>query len=89
MYSGKFKVGDKVLITRASTEEEYNLWGDGWISDMDKYIGSFCVIEAVYEEDNTAYLSNAGDWAYPIFVLKNANEDKSGQMLFDFMYEEN
>ena len=79
----KFKIGDKVIISRASTEEEDSKWDDAWVSPMNKYIGNECIITHLCE-NGVVILTNSGAWQYPIFVLKPVEK----QMLFSFMYED-
>ena len=90
----KFKVGDKVRVLRASTDEEHDLWVDSWVPfSMDKYIGEVHTIIDIltYSTDfvpNPEYatyrLSNS--YIFPEFVLQN--EIQIGQqLLFSFMEE--
>ena len=84
----KFKVGDKVRVMRASTDEEYDLWKDTWAGDMSEYIGKvLTVIEVLNTEDYYKaykyYLSDI-NLNFPEFVLQN--EIRIGQqLLFNFM----
>jgi hypothetical protein len=85
----KFEVGDKVRILRASTDEEYDLWGDAWCDSwMGENIGKVLIVNDLQNWDNCyeycKYRLN-GYW-YPEFVLEN--EIRVGeQLLFSFMKE--
>lgn len=85
----KFKVGDKVLITKAAKDGE-NQWETYWTSNMDCTIGKVFTIrrEWCYREDkktNSYYLDGefseplARNCVFPDFVfklIKNKKEPK-------------
>lgn len=64
-----FEKGDKVLVTRASTEGEGRKWADSWVPSMDKAIGKACEIIRINEGSITLG-GKGGLWNYPPFVLK-------------------
>ena len=87
----KFKVGDKVKVIRASTDEENDLWWDSWISEMSNYIGNKYTIlgrSTTGDEYGATYpkycLNNGGPDTYnfPEFVLQDAIVGRQ-LMLFD------
>ena len=79
------KVGDKVIITRASTdkEREENLWHNCWVEDnMGVWIGKTVTIREVnFGCKNEVYLEEVS-WGWPTFVMKKVDS----QLLFNFMY---
>ena len=90
----KFKVGDKVKVLRASTEEEHDLWMDTWMPSMNDAIGKVCTIR--YCDSNDYWNS---DTKYPKYHLKEYNSNFpefvlqskiqiGQQLLFDFAKEE-
>jgi hypothetical protein len=86
----KFKVGDKVRVLRASTEEEYDLWRDSWQPSMNRVVGKVMTIIRVYPNNCSPYpkycLEGTG-MNFPEFVLEK--EIRIGQQLmFDFMRED-
>lgn len=88
MREPKFKVGDKVKVLRASTDEEHDLWKDSWGHGMDKYIGKVLTVIAVLNTEDCykAYKYCLSDIRlnFPEFVLQN--EIRIGQqLLFSFM----
>ena len=90
MRKPKFKVGDKVKVLRASTEEEHDLWGDSWVPEMYKSIGKILTIDYIYsdeyreEYDCHKYSLEECGYCYPEFVLQKVNE-VGKQLLFSFM----
>jgi hypothetical protein len=83
----KFKVGDNVRVLRASTNEEHDLWMDGWVTSMNNVIGKVMTIE---------YVNRNGDNLYPKYRFKEIalnfpefvleKEIQGGdQLLFAFM----
>ena len=80
------KVGDKVIITRASTKKERKekLWYGWWVEDdMDDWIGKTVIIREVgYCGKNQAYLEEVG-YGWPTFVM----EKVGSQLLFNFMQD--
>ena len=82
----KFKVGDKVKVLRASTNEEEHLWCDVWVPDsMDIMIGKEGTIIYIYTEGNYDSPSYSfGGYTVPEFVLQKVNE-VGQQLLFSFM----
>ena len=49
----KFKVGDKVRVLRVPTEEEYDLWKDSWLLEMDSAIGNeYTISHCITREAN-------------------------------------
>lgn len=90
MRKPKFKVGNKVRVLRASTDEEHDLWGDSWVEGMDENIGKVLTIDYIYcdewqkEYEYCKCTMGESGFAYPEFVLEN--EIQVGQqLLFDFM----
>lgn len=87
----KFKVGDKVRVLRASTQEEYGMWKDSWMPSMNRVVGKVMTINYVYLNDypqnHTLYPKYRFEGIglnFPEFVLEN--EIQVGrQLLFDFM----
>ena len=79
------KAGDKVIITRASTdkEREENLWHNCWVEDnMGVWIGKTVTIREVnFGCKNEVYLEEVS-WGWPTFVMKKVGS----QLLFNFMY---
>ena len=90
MKKPKFKVGDKVKVLRASTEEEHDLWGDSWMGEMTKRVKQVLTIEYIYcdgyqeEYDYCKYIMKEDGYAYPEFVLQN-DMRVGQQLLFNFM----
>lgn len=82
-YNG-LKVGDKVVITRASTKEDRDaeLWYNSWVDDMNAWVGKTVTIVELYGK-NEARIKEYG-WGWPTFVMKKVNV----QLLFDFMEED-
>ncbi len=81
----KFKVGNKVTITRASTkDEDYDSWNTQWCSEMNKYIGTMQTINHLNVLFNSCRFENMWSWNFPLFVLRRKEE----QLLFEFMYDE-
>ncbi len=87
----KFKKGDKVKVLRASTENEYELWGDSWVYKMNQSIGKvfiirlYCGPHTIYNFAKYKLEDNSYCW-FPEFVLEK--ESVAGQQLvFDFMKE--
>ena len=92
MRKPKYKIGDRVRITRASTEEEYDLWWDCWNREMTLTINrvvTICFIDMSGKRDGAKFCKYAfkeTDYNYPEFVLEP--EVKVGdQLLFPFMSE--
>ncbi len=89
----KFKVGDKVKVLRASTDEEHDLWMNCWVSSMDYAIGKICTIihcdlHECRRSDNIypQYTLKEYSLNFPEFVLQS--EIQIGQqLLFDFAKE--
>ena len=88
----KFKVGDKVKVLRAPTDEEYDLWRDSWVGDMNGAIGNeYTISHYITREKNfneyiyKYYLDGRG-FCFPEFVLQKVNE-VGKQLLFSFMGE--
>jgi hypothetical protein len=91
MGTPKFKVDDKVKVLRASTDDEYDLWLDSWVDEMDFAIGNVYTIiryityglaeGALYGK----YILDDGTHCnFPEFVLQS--EIQVGEQLeFDFM----
>lgn len=83
----EFKVGDKVIITRASTEEEdsggyLHLWDNGWYSyGMDNMIGKTVTISHIFGKNQVLIKEDGGHYSWPMFVMKRV----SNQLLFSFM----
>ena len=69
----KFKVGDKVKVLRASTNEEEDLWGDAWVDSMNRTIGTIATITHVDYDNKFSYpkykLDSIG-MSFPEFVLQ-------------------
>lgn len=92
MKTPKFKVGDKVKVLRASTDKEYDLWGDSWVDEMDESIGKFLMIDYIYcsdwqnEYEYCKYSLKESGYAYPEFVLEKGTCVEQ-QLLFEFMEE--
>ena len=91
MREPKFKVGDKVKVMRASTDEEYDLWRDVWMPEMGDVIGEICIIGYCnpngHWDSNDLYPKYTLDKCglnFPEFVLQKVNE-VGKQLLFDFM----
>ena len=84
----KFKVGDKVKVLRASTDEEEHLWCDVWVPcSMDSMIGIEYTIAYIYTEGNYDSPSYSFEsYIVPEFVLQKINE-VGKQLLFSFMSE--
>ena len=86
----KFKVGDRVKVMRASTDEEHDLWMDSWVPEMSKTVGKVLTIEYVYgddyqeENEYCKYALAESGYAYPEFVLQN-DMRVGQQLLFNFM----
>ena len=86
----KFKVGDKVRVLRASTDEEYDLWGDSWVDEMNEAVGKVLTIDYIYCSDYQEeykyckYSLVENGYAYPEFVLQN-DMQVGRQLLFEFM----
>jgi len=80
------KAGDKVIITRASTdkEREENLWHNCWVEDnMGVWIGKTVTIREVnFGCKNEVYLEEVG-YGWPTFVM----EKVGSQLLFNFMQD--
>lgn len=95
MKKPKFKIGDKVKVLRASTDEEEYLWMDVWVHEMNNNIGNSytitcCINNEVWQEgatypkyklDNPVCYKN-----FPEFVLQK-DVAIGRQLLFDFMRE--
>jgi len=92
MRKPKFKVGDKVRVLRASTEEEHDLWMDSWQSQMNYAIGKVMTIEHVdsnnYTDGNLypKYRFIGIGFNFPEFVLENKIR-VGEQLVFSFMSE--
>jgi hypothetical protein len=63
--ANNFKVGDKVKILRKADDSELG-WGNGWSSEMDRFVGKVIEIERVYPSGSVG----AEGWAFPWFVLE-------------------
>ena len=88
MRKPKFKVGDKVKVMRASTDEEYDLWKDSWMLSMNCAIGKIMTIKYVNPNGNLypKYSFEEIGLNFPEFVLQN--DMRVGQQLvFNFMEE--
>lgn len=91
MHKPKYKLGDRVKITRASTEGEHDLWMDSWNEEMDYTIGMVVTIKIVNEmHKNSAkfckYRFVEISFNYPEFVLEPEISVSVGEQLkFDFM----
>ncbi len=86
----KYKVGDKVIISRASTDAESgygkdSLWSDGWTEEMDRDIGRIVTITSIFSGGRECYIKeDNGKWGWPMFVM--IPPVKVGQQLeFPFM----
>ena len=92
MRNPKFKVGDKVKVLRASTDEEGKLWGDSWCGYMGTNIGKVMTIDKSLNYDNNYMYykyklkEDKGGYWYPEFVLQK-KDVKGEQLLFEFMKE--
>lgn len=76
--AAKFKIGDRVLVTRASTEDEYYLWNNSWIVDMNRTIGKICTIcqvSNIYKGIYT-YRFEEYSFSFPEFVLRRPIKSK-------------
>jgi len=60
------KIGDTVLVTRRSQRGEMG-WDNDWVSDMDKYIGTWGVIRSL--PALTAAGIEIDGFHFPYFVL--------------------
>ena len=91
MKKPKFKVGDRVRVMRASTDEEHDLWHDCWMPEMDDVIGKVMIITYVTHDTDMwgdslypKYNLLETGLNFPEFVLQN--EIRVGQqLLFNFM----
>ena len=63
-----FKIGDQVRITRKSSPKDGN-WGDSWICDMDKEIGTTQTIDWISSCGRKIGFKDVG-WNWPAFVLE-------------------
>lgn len=84
-----FKKGDRVIVTRASTEAEYHLWNDGWVPEMDAFIGEVCIVTHTGWDSTSCQLRRAdkpkgSSWNFPMFVLRK-EYIVGEQLLFEFM----
>lgn len=86
MNQHKFKAGDRVLITRASTQEERNneLWRNCWTGKMDEYIGKIVTIKEIIENKPNEVRIEEHCYGWPTFVMRKVDS----QLLFDFMYKD-
>ena len=69
----KFKVGDKVKVLRASTDEEEDLWGDAWVDSMNRRINTVATILHVDYDNRFSYPKykfNSEGMNFPEFVLQ-------------------
>lgn len=64
--TGKFKVGDKVKVTRIAASYEGN-WQDAWDSDMDDFVGDTAEIT---DSAETSGYELDGEYWFPEFVLE-------------------
>lgn len=85
MRTPKFKVGDKVRVLRASTDEEYDLWRDSWMQRMSYVIGKVMTIVYVDPNGNLCpkYRFKDTGLNFPEFVLEHEIK-VSQQLLFSF-----
>ena len=86
MQNTKFKIGDKVKILRKSTDDEHDLWGDSWVGEMDKGIGTVATIEYVDCNNRFPYPKYQLNFTYlnfPEFVLQKVVVKGQQLMLFE------
>jgi len=80
----KFKVGDKVRITRKAASHELG-WENDWVSYMDKAVGNVGTVKSIndhLEYDVTVSGPKVPSFGYPSFVLelvKDIKDFKVGQ----------
>ncbi|GAF96605.1 unnamed protein product, partial [marine sediment metagenome] len=85
-------IGDKVKVLRKSTYEEYDLWHDLWMPEMNKSIGNeYTIIKCIpneitwgaeyckYRLDDSTHLN------FPEFVLQGTDIPIGQQLEFPFM----
>ena len=65
-YTGKFKIGDKVKVTRKCENLEGD-WGTKWYSEMDRYVNG--TYKIANENSGFGYRLDCGYW-FPEFVLE-------------------
>ena len=70
----KFKVGDKVKVLRAFTDEEAT--SCVWMEDMESTVGKVGEIDMIFEGGDYGVLFTDEDcsWAFPPFVLEKVED---------------
>jgi hypothetical protein len=77
MNNKKFKVGDKVLITKPKLDKEnYSPEGVCWVSQMDDSIGKIFTIAKIGQTSTSVQLQETVDWYYPLSSLTLVNNEE-------------
>lgn len=69
----KFKVGDKVLVTRMAKDNE-NGWNNSWAPEMNKLVGEISKVTKIGDDGRGIILED--NFYYPEFVLKKVSNAK-------------
>lgn len=73
------QVGDLVEVTH-SIPSLYGGWNNGWVPQMDEYIGTQRTVEKIYNDDTGVFLSGRLPFKFPalcLTVIKRASENDS------------
>jgi len=69
----KFKIGDKVLVTRMAKTHE-NGWDNGWVPEMNKLVGKISKVTEIGDDGRGIRLEDY--FYYPEFVLEKVSNAK-------------
>lgn len=70
----EFKVGDRVKVLRAFTDEETA--GSNWLEDMESTVGKVGEIDVVFEDGDigVSFTEEPCSWAFPPSVLEKVED---------------
>ena len=70
----EFKVGDRVKVVRAFTDEDTA--GSNWLEEMERTVGKVGVIEMVFEDGDigVSFQDEPCSWGFPPCVLEKIED---------------
>lgn len=87
----RFSVGDKVLVLSPDRDANGNegvVYGPGWLSDMDMYVGKVCTVRRITNPCGYIKLiEDGGDWSFdPKFLIPmNEQLEESNEEISNFL----